>query len=508
MIKEEIVLETKDLTKSFPGVVALDHVSLVIHPNEVVGLVGENGAGKSTLLKILVGLYPFDFGSIFLRGRKIVFKNVSEALNSGIGMVFQEQSLIPNISVAENIFVGNEGEAVKMGMYNWKLLHKKAEKQLLILNTKISSKTITEELSFAQRQLVELARVLSTEERTQFEPIILLDEPTSMLEGRELEQVLDLVQQLKNHASVIFVSHRLEEVLQVSDRVYVMTNGSCVAECNPKEVDVHELEKLMLGTELSKEYNKNNHIIKKPHKKNILSVHNLSHSGFFNNINFDLYEGEVMGVAGVVGSGRENLCRTLFGAEDYSSGEIILEGEKIIFNTPAEAVEKEIGYIPSERRTEGIVGGMNVEENITLTHLETIFNGPFISSCKEKEIVTKWVSRLKIKTPSLKTPAGSLSGGNQQKTVLAKWLIAQKPKVLIMDHPMRGLDVGAKAEVFEIIRKLSQDGIGILLIADTLEELIALSHNIIVMRDGVVTGRFDTSSKKKTLKIDILERMI
>ncbi len=504
---EDIVLETKDLTKSFPGVVALDHVSIYVKKNEVLGLVGENGAGKSTLLKIIAGLYPQDHGTIILRGKEIFYKNISEASNLSIGMVFQEQSLIPNITVAENIYLGNESRFVNNGIYDWKELYTQAAFQLKKLNAQISPKTITGELSFAQRQLVEMARVLSTEERTQHQPIILLDEPTSVLEGNELEEVLNLVRALKNHGSVIFVSHRLEEVLRVSDRIYVMTNGSCVAECDPKNINAGDLEKLMLGSELTKEYHANTNNKQERDKNIILSVDNLSQTGSFENISFDLYEGEVLGIAGVVGSGRENLCRALFGAGIINSGKVTLEGEEVSFRMPDEAVKRGIGYIPSERRTEGIVAGMSVKENITLTHIKTVQNGYFINGKKETNIVNSWVTKLKIKTPSIKSLAGQMSGGNQQKIVLAKWLIAHQPKVLIMDHPMRGLDVGAKAEVFEIIRKLSRDGIGIILIADTLEELLALGHQIIVMRDGVITARFDALSKKPK-KLEILERMI
>lgn len=508
MKQSEIALETKDLTKSFPGVLALDNVNLRIFENEVVGLVGENGAGKSTLLKILVGLQQPDSGSVQVRGKQVVYKNVSEASDLGIGMVFQEQSLIPNISVAENIFLGNEGSSIRMGIYDWKDLFEKAAFQLAKLGSNISPEAITEDLSFTQRQLVEFARVLSTEERTKDQPIILLDEPTSVLEGEELEQVLKLVCEIKKRASVIFISHRLEEVLRVSDRIYVMTNGRCVAECKPDEVSVQELEELMLGAELRSEYDKEFHVDDISDRDVVLSIKNISLKDSYTDISFDLHAGEIVGFAGVVGSGREDLCRTIFGAEGFDRGEITLEEERIALCSPAGAVERGIGYIPSERRSEGIIGDMSVMENVSLTHLRSVMRGPVIEKKKEEDLVNSWISKLKIKTPSLNTMAGTLSGGNQQKVVIAKWLISEQPKLIVMDHPMRGLDVGAKAEVFELIRNLSQNGIGIVLIADTLEELIALSNTIFVMRDGIITAKFEECWKTKPSKLEILERMI
>jgi ribose transport system ATP-binding protein len=502
----EAVLRVEDLSKGFPGLQALDGVSIEIGAHQVVGLIGENGAGKSTLLKVLAGLYPADRGRIVLRGRETSFRNVAAAVRSGIGMVFQEQSLLPNVSVAENILLGYEAAAVRFGVYDWSKLNALAATQLDKLGSKIAPTAPTDSLSFADRQIVEFAKVLAIEERTSHEPIILLDEPTSVLEAEEIDRVIALIKRLRERASVVFVSHRLDEVLRVSDRVYVMTNGRCVAERDPRHCDVAELQQLMLGRELSSAYDRGS--VRRPTMSDAvrLSVRNLGQRGRYDGVSFDLHAGEVLGVAGVQGSGREALCRTLFGAETADRGEFLIDGAAARFDGPAAAVAAGVGYVPAERRVEGIVGGLSVKDNMALAHLREVMRGPFVSMRRMRALAARWIDRLRIKTRSADTLAADLSGGNQQKVVLTKWLIAKDLKILILDHPMRGLDVGAKAEIFALIRELARGGIGILLIADTLEELIALSDEIIVMRDGRISGRF--ADGEPPTQLQILERMV
>jgi ribose transport system ATP-binding protein len=500
------VLRVEKLSKRFAEVQALDEVSIEIGAHEVVGLVGENGAGKSTLLKVLAGLYSFNSGRIVLRGREVSLRSVAEANDAGIGMVFQEQSLLPNISVAENIMLGCEGEALSLGFYRWSKLYQLAAAQLEQLASEISPSAHIDSLSFAERQVVEFAKVLGIAERSRQEPIILLDEPTSVLEAQEVDIVLALVKRLRELASVVFVSHRLDEVLQVSDRVYVMTNGRSVAERVPATSNIAELQQLMLGHELSQEYGKKARRWSWEGSGVRLSVRHLSCRRKFEAVSLDLRAGEILGIAGVQGSGRESLCRALFGAEAPDGGEFLIDGVPMRFNEPGDAVRVGVGYMPAERRTEGIIGGLSVKENMTLAHLAEMMRGPLIDLKREKAVALRWIDRLRIKTPSAETPAANLSGGNQQKVGLTKWLIATNPKILVLDHPMRGLDVGAKAEIFALIRELAQSGIGILLIADTLEELIALSDTIVVMRDGRITGRFAASEAPAT-PLQILELM-
>jgi ribose transport system ATP-binding protein len=501
------VLGIRHLSKSFPGLLALDDVSLELRPREVLGLVGENGAGKSTLLKVLAGLYPPDAGEVRLRGKPVALGNVAAAAAAGIGMVFQEQSLIPNLSVAENILLGQEQDAIRLGCYRWAELHRRAQAQLDKVGAALAPETRTASLSFAQRQMVELAKVLALEESTHHEPVILLDEPTSVLDGDESEAVLGQIERLRGHAAVIFVSHRLEEVLRVSDRVYVMTNGRCVGERDPRSCSVPELQRLMLGRELSEEYQQSS-----PGPEGAgasrLVVRDLGLAGSYEDVSFELHEGEVLGIAGVQGSGREMLCRTLFGALAPDRGQLRLDGREVRFGTPADAIAAGIGYVPAERRIEGIVGGLGVRQNMTLARLDQIRRGPFIEIGKERAIVAHWIQRFRIRTPSAETLAGNLSGGNQQKVVLAKWLIGEQTRVLILDHPLRGLDVGAKAEVFAAIRDLAATGLAIILIADTLEELLALSHSILVMRDGRISGYFARTAAEGPTKLRILERML
>ena len=500
------VLRTENLTKTFSETRALAAVSVEIRSREIMGLVGENGAGKSTLLKILAGLYRPDSGEIVLRGQSVALRSVAAANDAGIGMVFQEQSVLPNLSVAENIMLGYEDDALRYGVYNWGKLNELAAAQLAKLDSKISATAQVGLLSFADRQVVEIAKVLTVAERSRHEPIILLDEPTSVLEAEEVDIVLTMVRRLREFASIVFISHRLDEVLRISDRIYVMTNGRVVAERSPDSLDIAELQQLMLGHELNQEYARKTSRSADGEQPVRLSVRELTRARRFEAVTFDLRAGEILGIAGVEGSGREALCRVLFGADAPDSGEYILDGIPQRFAGPEDPVRAGIGYVPAERRVEGIVGGLSVRENMTLAHLRKVTWGPIIDLKREKELASKWIRRLRIKTPSSGTTTALLSGGNQQKVALTKWLIAENLKILLLDHPMRGLDVGAKAEIFALIRELAHSGIGVILIADTLEELIALSSTIMVMRDGKVCGQF-TAADGPATSVRILELM-
>ncbi len=502
----DVAISAAGLSKRYPGIRALDNVSLNIRPREVVGLIGENGSGKSTLLKIMAGLVKPDEGKILVRDKPVPPGDVLASARAGVGMVFQEQSLLLNITVAENILLGCERHAVRFGLYDWKKLASLAREQLDKLGCDISPDANTGSLSFAKRQMVELAKVLAIEDRIEAEPVILLDEPTSVLDAEEIDTVLTLVERLRQRASIVFVSHRLEEVLRVSDRIYVMTNGHCVAERDAKTADVAELQRLMLGQQLTDEYRRDSE--SRPRSEEVrLRLRNLSSPSLYESISFDVHAGEIVGLAGVEGSGREAVCRAVFGAESAASGEISIDGREVRVTGPAEAVNLGVGYVPSERRVEGLVTSMSVKENMTLAHIAAVSRGPLLDFGRERALVAEWIERLRVRTPSGDTLAGQLSGGNQQKVVLAKWLIAESPRLLILDHPLRGLDVGAKAEIFARVRELARAGIGILLIADTLEELIALSDTILVMRDGAITARFDAGEHLPT-PLEILEHMI
>lgn len=501
-------LQVRNITKRFRGVVALDGVSFEVRPHEVVGLIGENGAGKSTLLKVLAGIYQPDEGEILRNGEVVSFRSASDSARAGIGMVHQEQSLIPTVTVAENILLGAEGDAVRIGFYNWNRLNAKAQKQLDKIASQISPRSIVESLSFAERQMVELAKALYVEEGTTFEPVIVLDEPTSVLEGAELETLFTEIDRLRKIASVIFVSHRLDEVLRVSDRVYVLKDGRSVGEMDAADADVEKLHQLMVGRSSSAQFYHEDEQLSVTDAKVLLSVEGLSKRGAFEDVSFTVRAGEVFGIAGVLGSGREELSRVLFGAEPFTSGSIEFDGTSVRFRSPVDAVAAGFGYIPAERRIEGIADGMSVQENIFLVDPDPVSWGPFLRHGRAREAAKSWITKLRVRTPDEKANIGNLSGGNQQKVVLAKWLNSPKLRVLILDHPTRGLDVGAKEDVYTFVRELCARGLAVVLLADSLEETIALSHSIIVMRDGKIESRFDSHPGNKPTPVDLVERMV
>jgi ribose transport system ATP-binding protein len=501
----DAVLRVEALGKDFAGVRALHDISLDVGAHEIVGLVGENGAGKSTLLKLLAGVYRPDRGRVVLHGRPIQPRSVAEAARAGIGMVFQEQSLLPNLSVAENILLGHEHAALRAGLYDWKALRALAAVQLDKLGSRISPSARTDTLSFAERQEVEIAKVLAIEERIQHEPVILLDEPTSMLDAVQVEAVLALIERLRGRASVVFVSHRLDEVLRVCDRVCVLGHGRCVAQRRCSGCDPAELKALMLGHTSSARSGTAPTRPPSPMSAPArLRVRGLGRDGCYRSVNFELHAGEVLGIAGAGSSGRESLCRTLFGAEAPDSGEIVLDGQTIRLGEPGDAVRLGIGYVPAERAVEGVLDALSVRANMSLARLPDLRRGPFIDIARERRLVRHWIERLRIKPAAPDASARDLSGGNQQKLMLARWLIARPPRILILDRPLRGLDVGARGEIASLIRTIAADGIGVLLIADTLEELMTLSDGILAMKDGAVSGWFPAAATRPS-EAQILE---
>lgn len=504
----EPVLELDGVSKRFPGVLALDEVSFGVRPHEVVGLIGENGAGKSTLLKILSGVYSPDGGTLRMRGREMTFRNPRESARAGIGMLHQEQSLVGAVTVGENIMLGAEGRSIRGGIYRWADLHARAQCQLDKIGSSISTRATVESLTFAQRQMVELAKALAVEEQSNSEPIIVLDEPTSVLEGKDLETLFAEVERLRQMASVVFVSHRLDEVLRVSDRVYVMKDGRCVAELNPDNADLDKLYRLMVGRESPGEFYRESDQRSVEGSDPVLVATGLGKRGHYQDVDLTVRAGEVVGIAGVLGSGREELSRSLFGAEPFDSGTLHLRGQTVRFRSPVDAVRAGIGFLPAERRLEGIASGMSVRENILMVDPGPVSKGPLLNAAKAKAVTDQWISRLRVKTPNPQADVGNLSGGNQQKVSLAKWLMSPRLKLLILDHPTRGLDVGAKEDVYTFVRELCAQGIAIVLLADTLEETISLSHTVLVMRDGRIQATFDAHPGNKPTPVQLVEQMV
>ncbi|MCW2739294.1 sugar ABC transporter ATP-binding protein [Nocardioides sp.] len=501
-------LEVRGLVKHYPGVKALDGVDLVVHQNEVLGLAGENGAGKSTLLKALVGLVRPDAGEIWVRGEKVRLRSVVEAADHGIGMVFQEQSLVPNLTAAENIVLGSEGRGVRRGIYRWDTMRALAQEQLDKIGSHIDPLARTDTLTFAERQMVEIAKVLRIEERTSHPPVIILDEPTSVLESKEIETLFTQVRRLREFASVIFVSHRLDEVLDVCDRVLVLRGGRSVGEVPTAGAAPAELHRMMIGSTGSDDHYHDTTAVRSdlPLEPRLV-VRGLS-GKTFRDVDLDVHAGEIVGIVGVHGSGREDVCRALFGAEPIEAGEVTLDGQELDLSGTRAACAAGVGYVPAERKIEGMVGPMSVADNMTLTKQKSRCSGPLVVPQKQATLVDTWIERLSIRTPHRGTAIQRLSGGNQQKVVLARWLVAGDVRLLLLDHPTRGLDIGARSEVYRLMRELANSGVATVLLADSLEEAIGMSDRIIVMSDGRATAEVGCPSGAKPTPLDLVKEMV
>ncbi|MFH5776582.1 sugar ABC transporter ATP-binding protein [Paracoccus sp. NGMCC 1.201697] len=500
------MLTANKICKSFAGVPALKNVSIEVRPNEVVGLIGENGAGKSTLMRILSGTHQPDGGTLMLDQKPLRLRHAADSAAHGIGMVFQEQSLLLNLSVAENIYLGQEDQFVRFGVLNWKAMRAAARRQLDKIGVDIDVTARSSELTFAARQMVELAKALTLEETVSRPLVILLDEPTSVLGASDINVLFNRVRALKSRASFIFVSHRLDEVLAISDRVYTMKDGEVVAEHRAESVSGPELHEIMVGRGLQASYYKEDRQ-KPPQGEVVVEATGIGHADHFQGVDLQIRAGEIVGISGVVGSGREEVTRAIGGFLPHTEGILRIRGEPVRLRSPGDAVRRGIGYVPRERRVEGLVMFLSVAENITLADLSAVTRRGAIDYRRERRLAADWIKRLRIKAPGPDIACRKLSGGNQQKVVLARWMTAGS-RILILDHPTRGLDVGAKEEVYELVRQLSDEGVAILLISDTLEETIGLSHRVLVMRDGAVTAHFDAPAGNKPDQVDLIRAMV
>ena len=500
------MLAALSLSKSYAGVQALKAVSLEVRRNEVVGLIGENGAGKSTLMRILSGTVRPDAGTLTLDGGPLRLRSARDAAANGIGMVFQEQSLLLNMSVAENIYLGQERRFRRFGLLGCSAMRAAARAQLAKIGVDIDVATRAGDLSFAARQMVELAKALTLEDTVKRSLTILLDEPTSVLSRADIDVLFGRIRALRSRASFVFVSHRLDEVLEVSDRVYVMKDGEVVAERASPEVSGPELHEMMVGRGLHAGYYRETRQVA-PAPEVLLEAEDLAVAGAFRGVDVKLHAGEIVGIAGVLGSGREELTRSIGGFLPQTGGQLRIGGREVRLASPGQAVAMGIGTVPRERRVEGLVMFLSIAQNISLANLSAVMRGGMISHGRERAIAREWVARLRIRAPNVDIACRRLSGGNQQKVVLARWMTAGS-RILILDHPTRGLDVGAKEEVYDLMRDLSAQGVAILLLSDTLEETIGLSHRVLVMRDGEVTARFDASPGGKPEQVDLVAAMV
>src|SRR6202453_506578 len=425
----ELVLKVENVSKSFGPVKALRNATIAVGAHEVVGLIGENGAGKSTLMRILSGGMRPDRGTIAVDGSPVVLRDTSQANRYGIAMVFQEQSLLLNMSVADNLHLANEQPFTRFGVISRRRMIEAARERLAKVGLDIDPSQKAGELSFAARPMVELAKALSLEERTNAPLTILLDEPTSVLETKDIKILFERIRSLKSRASFVFVSHRRDEVLAISARIYVMKDAEVVAERTAGATSVASLHAMMVGRDLDAEYYREARQ-EPPRDEVVLEARGLGVEGAYRNVSFVLRRGEVLGVAGVIGSGREELTRTLFGFLPQKSGVLLIDGRQESLRTPTQAVAAGVGYIPRERRTEGLVMDISVAANITLARLEATMRHGFIDHRRERAIADEWIHRLRIKTPSANQVCRNLSGGNQQKIVIARWLTAHS-RILI-----------------------------------------------------------------------------
>jgi D-xylose transport system ATP-binding protein len=483
------LLEMKNIVKEFPGVKALDGVTFDLHKGEFHALVGENGAGKSTLMKVLSGVYPFPeySGEIQVDNQPKRFRNIREAEEAGIAIIFQELSLVKELSVGENIFLGREPS--RFGIINWNELYHRATKLLRELNLPLDPRTPVGNLGIGQQQLVEIAKALSQNAR-----ILVLDEPTAALTESEVEILFGILKDLKGRGvGMIYISHKLDEVFLLSERITVLRDGKTVGTQPISELDKNKVIAAMVGREVENIFPQVKHQL----GETVLEVKNLSANDpnvsgkkLVDNVSFSVKKGEVLGIAGLMGAGRSELLMSIFGAQvDRTSGEFFIEGKKININSPADAIRHGIGFVTEDRKRFGLLLEQTVLNNLTLAGLKRI-SGRFLTN-RSREIVAAGepMSSLRIKANSVMTMTGTLSGGNQQKVVLGKWLLTG-PKVLFLDEPTRGIDVGAKQEIYTQINRLAEAGLAIVLVSSELPEVIGLSDRILVLHEGKMAGEF------------------
>jgi len=478
------LLEVRNISKSFPGVKALSNVDFKVYAHEVVALVGENGAGKSTLMKILSGAYRMDTGEVYIDGQLIHPENPRHAQSLGIAIIYQEFNLTPNQTVATNIFLGREpaflGSLGKVAIVNRRQMRQEAAKLLERVGARFSPDQLVRNLSVAERQMVEIAKALSVNAR-----IIIMDEPTSALGEGEVKVLFEIVRSLKEQGlGVIFITHRLDEIMAIADRIVVLRDGQQVGEMPIQEASPQKIIAAMVGRSISEMYQKK----EAPPGDVVLEARNLCRKGVIEDVSFSLRHGEILGIAGLVGSGRTEMVRAIFGADRLTSGEILIEGQPIDIRSPNSAVRAGLALVPENRQLHGLVLDQGVERNIVLPNLDWLSN--WIGLLKQKQargVAENYVRQLNVRTPSLAQRVRLLSGGNQQKVVVAKWL-ATSPKVLILDEPTRGIDVGAKAEVHALMSQLAAQGIGIIMISSEMPEVLQMSDRILVMHEGRMTA--------------------
>ncbi len=474
------LLEMVGISKSFPGVKALQDVNLKVHSGEVVALLGENGAGKSTLMKILSGVYKKDEGKVLIEGNEVDIQGIKHAESMGITIIHQELSVLPNLTVSENIFLGNEKFDKGTRRINKAWMRERSLGFLEQIGCNVNPNTLVKDINVGEMQMIEIAKAL-----TKNSSIIIMDEPTTALTDVETKNLFTVIRKLKEKGmAVIYISHRLDEIFEICDSITVLRDGKYVGDVETKSVTKDDLITMMVGRKLEEQF---------PYKevdktKTLLKVDNISLKDKVRNVSFEVKAGEILGIAGLMGAGRTELAKTIFGDYKKSSGEICIDGQKVSINSPKDAISHGVCYLSEDRKKEGLILGMSVRENMTISNLKSYENSlKRINKKAEKEEVDKYIKKLSVKTPHREQLIKNLSGGNQQKVILAKWLMLS-PKILIIDEPTKGIDVGAKKEIYEVLNELKSAGKAVIMISSDMAEIIGVSDRVIVMHEGKLTG--------------------
>ncbi len=484
MVKvNEILLEVKGISKSFPGVKALDNINMNIKKGEVHALVGENGAGKSTFVKILAGALKEDIGEIYIDGKKVEINNPAKATEQGISIIYQEFNLFLGLSVAENMYIGRE-PLKENGLIDWNKVYNDAANILKRLGVKLDLHTKVKELKIAQQQMVEIAKAISVNAK-----FVIMDEPSATLTDHELEKLFNIIRELKSRGiSVVYISHRLEEIFKIADRVTVFRDGKHIITDNIEKLTKNEIIKMMVGRKLDQHFPKKVFDL----GEIMFTVKDLQVEKSVPPISFSVRRKEILGITGLIGAGRTELMRAVFGADHKINGNIYLNGKEVIINEPLDAIKKGIALVPEDRKSQGLFLGLPMKQNITMSNINAILKHGIIQHQCEEEEVNKYVDLINIKTPSIEQIPRSLSGGNQQKVVLAKWFFTDS-EIVIFDEPTRGIDVGAKVEIYNLMNKLLEEGKAIIMISSELTEVLGMSDRIMVMHEGKVQGIIDAA---------------
>ncbi|MCZ7885640.1 MULTISPECIES: sugar ABC transporter ATP-binding protein [Agrobacterium] len=475
------ILEMRGISQIFPGVKALDGVDIALYPGKVTALIGENGAGKSTLVKILTGIYRPNEGEILLDGQPVHFHSAQDAIDAGVTAIHQETVLFDELSVGENIFLGHAPKG-RFGLIDWKTINARAKVLLEQLESTIDPSIRLKDLSIAQRHLVAIARALSVEAR-----IVIMDEPTAALSRKEIDDLFRIVENLKRQGkAILFISHKFDEVYEIAENYAVFRDGKMVGAGTLATTPQDEIVRLMVGRDVTNAFPKQTVTL----GSTVLSVRDYSHQTEFRDISLNLRKGEILGLYGLIGAGRSELCQSLFGITRPASGEVMLNGQPLTIRSPEDAIRAGIVYVPEERGRHGLALDMPIYQNMSLPSLTRTSRKGFLAAANEFALARKYAARLDLRAAALSVPVGTLSGGNQQKVVIGKWLATQ-PKVIILDEPTKGIDIGSKAAVHGFISELAAEGLSIIMISSELPEILGMSDRAIVMREGLMAGQFD-----------------